>query len=285
MRFHKPSLGTILGATALAVSLGGVAVAAIPGSDGTIDGCYDPTNGPPFALTIVDTPVGCKSPSVLLPFNQQGPAGQTGATGPAGPAGPAGPSGEASAVYQAHNTTTSTLQDGGQLTVQLPLPPGAYAVFGRVGFVPTATASATCQLVARDAGGFHDADTVQVYSGYTHVPAPDPDIAGSLASGLHLSYDAHAVWFAPVDSAQVHAPLQTATTITTSGGVELTCRAQRFISNLQMRVMAIKLGSVASYSPTAADKSTLAVHPKLPAKPTYPKTIHLPPLINHLVHH
>jgi hypothetical protein len=80
LKFHRPSLGTVLGALALMVSLGGVAYATIPGSGGTIQGCYDPSNAkPPYPLSIVDIPTDCASPSVLLPFNQ---------TGPAGPAGP-----------------------------------------------------------------------------------------------------------------------------------------------------------------------------------------------------
>ena len=42
-----PAPGTVLGGLALMVSLGGVAIAAIPGSDGTIQGCYDTSGGKP----------------------------------------------------------------------------------------------------------------------------------------------------------------------------------------------------------------------------------------------
>ncbi len=53
-RFHglnRPSLGTVLGGSALFVALGGVAVASIPNAGGTVDGCYATAGG---ALRVID---------------------------------------------------------------------------------------------------------------------------------------------------------------------------------------------------------------------------------------
>jgi hypothetical protein len=47
----RPAPGTVLGCLALIVATGGVAVAAIPGSDGTVTGCLSKTG----ALKIIDT--------------------------------------------------------------------------------------------------------------------------------------------------------------------------------------------------------------------------------------
>lgn len=79
---RRPSAGTVFGLLALIVSITGVASASIPGSTGTIEGCYSTASAkPPYPLTIVDNPSDCAAPAVLLPFNQ---AGAPGAPGPAG---------------------------------------------------------------------------------------------------------------------------------------------------------------------------------------------------------
>jgi hypothetical protein len=127
-KVHRPSLGTVLGALALMVSLGGVAYATIPGSGGTIEGCYDPSNAkPPFPLSVVDVPTDCASPAVLLPFNQTGPAGPAGVQGPAGPASASG--------ADVYHTTVSSSQDhivdfpgGGRFDLTLDVPPGTYSI-------------------------------------------------------------------------------------------------------------------------------------------------------------
>jgi hypothetical protein len=54
-RLRHPAPGTVLGGLALIVALSGVAVAAIPGADGAIHGCYANTKG---ALRIVDVEAG-----------------------------------------------------------------------------------------------------------------------------------------------------------------------------------------------------------------------------------
>jgi hypothetical protein len=80
----------VVAVLALIVAIGGVAAASIPGAGGVIQGCYDPTAAAPHALSVVDATSDCRSPSVLLPFNQQGPAGAQGAKGDQGPQGPHG---------------------------------------------------------------------------------------------------------------------------------------------------------------------------------------------------
>ncbi len=49
---------------------------------------------------------------------------------------------------------------------------GTYAVTARVAFMPEVAAKASCELVARDASGFHDADNVTLFSGSVNSPVP-----------------------------------------------------------------------------------------------------------------
>jgi type VI protein secretion system component Hcp len=100
--------------TAAALGAGAaVAVGSIPGSDGTITGCYnvwtsgadfangtlrviDPTATAPTGYTdaFPDNPVNACGPNEKqVTWNQQGPTGPAGPTGPQGPAGGAGASG------------------------------------------------------------------------------------------------------------------------------------------------------------------------------------------------
>jgi hypothetical protein len=76
----------------LALLLGTVALAAIPGAGGVITGCYTKMNG---ALRVIDTAAGqtCTNKELQLTWSQTGPQGATGATGATGPAGPQGPAG------------------------------------------------------------------------------------------------------------------------------------------------------------------------------------------------
>jgi hypothetical protein len=73
---------------------GGVAWAAIPGGDGTINGCYLKVTG---TLRVIDTAKGQHCLSGLetpLSWSQQGPPGLPGAKGDTGPAGAKGDTGE-----------------------------------------------------------------------------------------------------------------------------------------------------------------------------------------------
>jgi type VI secretion system secreted protein Hcp len=69
-----------------------IAVAAIPGDDGTIDGCYSQANG---SLRVVENADECRKSETAIKWNQRGPAGPQGIPGPAGPKGDAGPAGPA----------------------------------------------------------------------------------------------------------------------------------------------------------------------------------------------
>ena len=101
-RLHRPSVGTLLGLTALVVSLGGVAFAAIPDSPGgLIHVCYDRSDAvgdeSGAKLGIIDkarNSRGCDSDDTELTFNQTGPKGDRGLTGPKGDQGLPGPKGD-----------------------------------------------------------------------------------------------------------------------------------------------------------------------------------------------
>jgi type VI secretion system secreted protein Hcp len=75
-----------------------IAVAAIPGDDGSIDGCYSRASG---NLRVVESGDACRNSETAIKWSQRGPAGPQGIPGPAGPkgetgaAGPAGPAGPA----------------------------------------------------------------------------------------------------------------------------------------------------------------------------------------------
>jgi hypothetical protein len=76
------SLGTILG-LCLALMLGTVALAAIPGTNGVITGCYRPETG---RLRVIDAQSGkkCERGENQITWNQTGPAGAKGTTGAQG---------------------------------------------------------------------------------------------------------------------------------------------------------------------------------------------------------
>ena len=80
---------SVLAVIAFAVTAGGVAYATIPGSNGTINGCYEKRTG---ILRVIDSSAGAKCLSFETPisWNQQGQRGATGAAGPQGPTGPKG---------------------------------------------------------------------------------------------------------------------------------------------------------------------------------------------------
>jgi type VI secretion system secreted protein Hcp len=72
-----------------------IAVAAIPGEDGSIDGCYNKLTG---ALRVIDSAEDCRSLETSIQWSQRGPAGPQGIPGPQGDTGPAGPQGPAGAA-------------------------------------------------------------------------------------------------------------------------------------------------------------------------------------------
>jgi type VI secretion system secreted protein Hcp len=87
-----------------------VAVAAIPGSDGTIHACYTTTGTPTGAVRLVDeTTTSCPSGEAYVTFDQTGP---TGPQGPPGDPGPPGDSGTDTGGFGGTDTGTTT-QPGG----------------------------------------------------------------------------------------------------------------------------------------------------------------------------
>jgi hypothetical protein len=99
-RFWRRSPAAAIGTAALVVALGGGAFAAIPGSDGTISGCYATKSGVQQGtqyskgdLRAIDAGEACRSYERAVSWSQRGPKGDTGDTGPEGPAGPAGKDG------------------------------------------------------------------------------------------------------------------------------------------------------------------------------------------------
>lgn len=130
-----PSPAMAVAMLALCLAVGGVAVAAIPGPGGVIKACYRDAPGGQRPLSIVDTDAECPSPFVLLPLNQQGPAGPQGPGGPQGVAGPAGPAGPAgvTTLYSAPPIATSNKVIGLKANevrkvAALNLPAGAFLV-------------------------------------------------------------------------------------------------------------------------------------------------------------
>jgi hypothetical protein len=75
IRKRRPVPGTIFGLAALVIALGGVAVAAIPDSGGTIHACYQKNNGD---LRVVESSSRCRSTEKLLDWAQHGPGEGTG---------------------------------------------------------------------------------------------------------------------------------------------------------------------------------------------------------------
>jgi hypothetical protein len=139
--------GVVLGA----VLAGGVAYAAIPDSNGVINGCYQKKVG---NLRVIDPSAGqtCRHSEVPIRWSQtgpqgpagpQGPTGDTGATGPAGPAGSGQPT-----VYQGDIKNQSIVlgpqSNSTHIVDTPPLPVGTYLVSYSVGVVLGPLDNAVC---------------------------------------------------------------------------------------------------------------------------------------------
>jgi hypothetical protein len=90
LRFRGGRVTMLISATAAALVAGAVAVAAIPGPDGTITGCYSNTNG---SLRVVNAAANCVAGETVLTWSKTGPTGPKGPTGANGPKGATGPKG------------------------------------------------------------------------------------------------------------------------------------------------------------------------------------------------
>jgi hypothetical protein len=163
-------------ATALLGLVGGIAYATIPGSTGTISGCYEKRTG---IVRVIDSDAGakCASYEASISWNQQGQKGPTGAsgaqgptgaqglkgdTGPAGPKGATGPAGAAGApgpsdLYATGQRATVALIGTYRSIAQLSLPPGKYFVSGNVQLESFADEAndlfVTCYLESPSGGG------------------------------------------------------------------------------------------------------------------------------------
>jgi len=82
----------LLGAAALAAIgvTAGIALAAIPGADGTIQGCYKKGNG---RLRVVESSANCHRSEVAISWSEKGQKGDPGAAGAPGSPGTSGTSG------------------------------------------------------------------------------------------------------------------------------------------------------------------------------------------------
>jgi hypothetical protein len=136
---RRPAAGTVFGLTALVLSAGGLAMASIPSSDGTIHACYDNQDG---ALRVIDpgAAIGgtCSAGQTPLAWNQTGPQGPPGVPGTPGAAGAAGAGTNAyEATFDGHACGPfgcgyyGLPPNGSPITVSLPLPAGTYALFGK----------------------------------------------------------------------------------------------------------------------------------------------------------
>jgi type VI secretion system secreted protein Hcp len=102
--------------TVAALGAGGaVALAAIPGEDGTIQGCYSRVTG---SLRVAENADDCRTFETPIAWNQRGPKGDPGIPGPAGPkgdtgaqgpAGPPGASGDSAIVVGGEPLTAGTV--------------------------------------------------------------------------------------------------------------------------------------------------------------------------------
>jgi len=125
---------------ALAAAATGVAVAAIPGPDGVINGCYLNSGG---NMRVIDSGKTCDAGETALNWNQTGapgPVGSPGATGAPGPQGAPGAPGSggggttamATAIGSEVELVPSGKTDAYSEIRQMTLEPGFYVLTGHV---------------------------------------------------------------------------------------------------------------------------------------------------------
>jgi hypothetical protein len=147
-RRRRPAPGVVIASVAALAALGSGAYAAMPGGDGTIQGCSQKNNG---QLRVIDTDGECRSAEIALEWNQTGPEGQKGDPGPAGPPGPPGPSGT-SRAFEASGTafdqTTIPAGEPGVDVLSKSLPAGKYVLSASVDVSNTSsgTTYVTCSI-------------------------------------------------------------------------------------------------------------------------------------------
>jgi hypothetical protein len=90
-RLRKPSPALFIALLALVAAVGGLAVAAVPDSQGRIAACYVKKTGKVRLLVKGNK---CQKGEALIRWNQTGPRGQSGATGATGATGQQGQDGQ-----------------------------------------------------------------------------------------------------------------------------------------------------------------------------------------------
>jgi hypothetical protein len=176
----------------------GVGFAAIPGSDGTVKGCYATSDsgllGRQYSkgdLRTIDSSESCRSYERQISWSQRGPKGDPGTPGtpgtdgapgpqgvqgPQGPAGPAG-SGSGSVAYYAGDNATHLGTLGAQSTViSKELPPGKYAINVKT-FAENTDGAKTAQVNCRLYTSSGNSDAAATVLGKTG----DPNFEASLA--------------------------------------------------------------------------------------------------------
>jgi hypothetical protein len=184
---RKPSPGTVLGALALLVALGGTSYAAVGALPRASVGTLQLQNGAVTSLKVANG--GLRridfAPGVLIPgpagaAGPQGPAGATGATGPAGPAGTV----DTTQYYKKTESDARYLRRTQTIVASISVPAGS-----------TQSLSANCSSGYEAVGGGVDADD----PGLT-IRASGPIIAGTrlfstadgqrgAATGWRATYD------------------------------------------------------------------------------------------------
>lgn len=140
LSMSKRRMPLLVVALTACLSLGGagLAMAAIPAADGTLNGCYA-RNGQLIGaskgdLRVVDEGERCRSHENAVSWSQRGPQGAPGPQGTPGRDGAQGPPGPTARteVFFASMNGLITVENPGVVVVSKELPPGSYVVEGHV---------------------------------------------------------------------------------------------------------------------------------------------------------
>ena len=124
-RIRRPSPATVMAFIALVFAMGGFAVAAIPGPDGTIKGCYKKNKG---TLRVISHTKKCKKSERTLTWNQKGQAGAQGQQGSQGLQGASGQDATKLFAYIRDSGTAVVHYGSGVTDVTDPAGDNAYTV-------------------------------------------------------------------------------------------------------------------------------------------------------------
>jgi hypothetical protein len=206
MSYIKHSGTVVVTATVGVLAAVGVGVAAIPGSDKVITGCYLTRDGVVHSkgeLRVVDSSASCRPSETKLTWNQQGPPGAAGAQGAKGDPGLQGPKGELGPKGDPGPTGTTrafTASDGrftqtGQsfVAVEKAVPAGSYVINATVhaiGDVGGPDLSVECGLKDATTGEVVGDDAVQIGSSRTTQPEVTVPLTATYATGVATTVQA-----------------------------------------------------------------------------------------------